>query len=82
MELKAITDKLIEFGKVNNLDAAVDDAGNVRLRKGASPGYEQATKIVLQSHMDIVCSKTNDSTHNFDTDPSQSSDRDTLAKNC
>lgn len=68
-ELALITQKLLDFGAAHGLDCAVDDAGNVRLRKAASAGYENATAIVLQSHMDVVCSKANDKEHNFFTDP-------------
>jgi len=67
--LEAITNKLVEFGKVHGLDAAVDPAGNVRLRKAATPGYENATKIVVQCHMDVVCSKAADKEHDFTRDP-------------
>ncbi|MDR3570663.1 MAG: beta-Ala-His dipeptidase, partial [Candidatus Pacebacteria bacterium] len=47
----------------------VDDAGNVRIRAPPSAGFEEATKIVLQSHMDVVCSKANDKEHDFFKDP-------------
>ena len=39
------------------------------LRKKASPGYENAEKIILQGHMDMVCEKTEDSNHDFTKDP-------------
>lgn len=65
----AITNKLLAFGAAHKLDAAVDPAGNVRLRKAASPGFESATKIVVQSHMDVVCSKAQDKVHDFTRDP-------------
>lgn len=65
----AITNKLLAFGAAHNLDAAVDPAGNVRLRKAASAGFEAATKIVVQSHMDVVCSKAQDKVHDFTKDP-------------
>lgn len=59
-ELALMTQKLLAFGAAHQLDCAVDAAGNIRLRKPATPGYEKATKIVLQSHIDVVCSKSND----------------------
>lgn len=65
----AITNKLLAFGAAHGLDAAVDTAGNVRLRKAPSKGYESATAIVVQSHMDVVCSKSQDKVHDFTRDP-------------
>ena len=46
-----------------------DEAGNLVIRVPATPGREAAPVIVLQGHMDMVCEKTPDSTHNFLTDP-------------
>jgi dipeptidase D len=68
-ELALITQKLLDFGAAHKLDCARDAAGNIRLRKPATKGYEQATKIVLQSHIDVVCSKSNDKIHDFTKDP-------------
>lgn len=60
--LKAFADK-------QALPVKVDAAGNVLISKAASPGYEQAKTIILQSHQDMVCEKNSDVEHNFDTDP-------------
>ena len=60
--LKAFADKLA-------LPVKVDAAGNVLISKAASPGYEKAKTIILQSHQDMVCEKNSDVEHNFDTDP-------------
>ena len=46
-----------------------DAAGNLVMRVPASPGYEMAPCVVLQGHMDMVCEKTPDSTHDFTSDP-------------
>ncbi len=51
------------------LSYEVDAAGNILVRKPATPGLESAVRVAVQSHIDMVCSKTADSTHNFDTDP-------------
>lgn len=64
-----ISDYLMEFGKKFNLECYRDEALNVVLRKTASKGYEEAPKIILQGHMDMVCEKEEDSHHNFDKDP-------------
>jgi len=59
---------LIEFGKRNNLETKRDEIGNVLIKKPATPGKENLKTVVLQSHMDMVCEKNNDTEHNFDTD--------------
>jgi len=66
--LKLMTDKLLAFGAAHGLDAAVDAAGNIRLRAAATKGFESATKICTQSHIDMVCSKANDKEHDFARD--------------
>ena len=35
-----------------------DKIGNVCLKKNGSPGFENATGVVIQCHMDMVCTKT------------------------
>jgi len=57
------------FAEKRNLEYAVDSTGNIIIKKPASPGREQDPGIILQGHMDMVCVKTPDSVHNFDTDP-------------
>ncbi len=49
--------------------AQTDPAGNLVIRVPASAGHENAPTLILQGHMDMVCEKTPDSTHNFATDP-------------
>lgn len=46
-----------------------DKAGNLCIRVPATAGHEAAPTIILQGHMDMVCEKTPDSGHDFDTDP-------------
>ncbi|HKJ85791.1 MAG TPA: aminoacyl-histidine dipeptidase [Spirochaetia bacterium] len=46
-----------------------DEIGNVLIRVPATTGLEDAPVIALQGHMDMVCEKTSESTHNFETDP-------------
>ena len=62
---------LQEFGKRHNLDTRTDAAGNVLICKPATPGYEDKPTVILQSHMDMVCEKNNDTAHDFDKDPIQ-----------
>ena len=60
---------LIEWAKKHNIEVKTDKAGNVLMKKPATPGYENRVPVVLQSHMDMVCEKNSDVPHNFDTDP-------------
>ena len=60
---------LKEFGKSHGLETKVDDTGNVLICKPATPGYENRAKVVLQSHMDMVCEKLVDVDIDFNNDP-------------
>ncbi|MGE0078788.1 MAG: aminoacyl-histidine dipeptidase [Bacteroidales bacterium] len=60
---------LQDFAKKHNLDVKTDEAGNVLISKPAHPGFENIQPVVLQSHMDMVCEKNSDVSHNFATDP-------------
>lgn len=62
---------LLKFAKEHKLESVVDTIGNVILRKKAAPGYENRPSVALQGHMDMVCVKTEESDHNFATDPIQ-----------
>lgn len=57
------------FAKQHGLDCKTDEAGNVLIAKGATPGMEDRATIVLQAHMDMVCEKTSDRIIDFSTDP-------------
>ena len=60
---------LLNFAKEHGLHAFREDvSGNIVIQKPASKGYEHLSGVILQGHMDMVCEKTPDSTHNFDTD--------------
>lgn len=60
---------LLEFGKKLNLATKKDKIGNVLISKPATPGKENLKTIVLQSHMDMVCEKNNETVHDFEKDP-------------
>ena len=60
---------LVDFAIRHNLEHKVDAAGNVVIYKPATPGYEAAPAVVLQSHSDMVCEKNADTAHDFMTDP-------------
>lgn len=65
----AIIKYLQDFAAKHSLTVKTDEAGNVLISKPAYPGYENLQSVVLQSHMDMVCEKNSDVTHNFNTDP-------------
>lgn len=60
---------LLDFAAREGLEARQDAAGNVLIRKPASPGKEQAPTLVLQAHMDMVCEKNSETVHDFGKDP-------------
>jgi dipeptidase D len=60
---------IIEQAKTRGLEWKTDSTGNVVIRVPATRGYEDRQPVVLQGHMDMVCEKNADTTHNFATDP-------------
>lgn len=59
---------LLEWAGNQGLEAEQDAAKNVFIRKPATPGYEHAPCIMLQAHMDMVCEKSPEIEHDFDSD--------------
>ncbi len=55
------------FGNSLNLETIEDEVGNVIIRKPATPGMEDRKAIVMQSHLDMVHQKNNDTEFDFDT---------------
>lgn len=64
-----ISEFLQEYGKGLGLETIADVAGNVLIKKPASPGYENRKTVILQGHMDMVCDKRKGVEHDFSTDP-------------
>lgn len=62
---------LKKFGADHHLETLVDEAGNVLIKKPATPGKENLKTVILQSHVDMVCEKNNDVEHDFLNDPIQ-----------
>ena len=54
------------FGNNLGLETEVDEVGNVIIRKPATPGMENKKAVVLQSHLDMVHQKNNDSSFDFE----------------
>ena len=55
------------FGNHLGLETFEDDVRNVIIRKPATPGMENRKGIVLQSHLDMVHQKNNDTVFDFAT---------------
>ncbi len=55
------------FGENLGLETFVDDVGNVIIKKPATAGMENKTAVVMQSHLDMVHQKNNDTVFDFDT---------------
>ncbi len=67
--LEKVQQFLLDWAKEHHVDAFLDPAGNIVMRKPATPGYENRKGVLLQAHMDMVPQKSPESTHNFETDP-------------
>ena len=65
----ALRDGLLAWALARGLAAEVDTAGNLIVRKPATPGWEKSPGVVLQAHLDMVCQKNADSEHDFSHDP-------------
>ena len=66
---KALSDYIVNFAKERGLWSHQDEVWNVIIKKPASQGYEGHPSVMMQGHIDMVCVKTAESKHNFDTDP-------------
>lgn len=66
-----MTEWLMETGKALGLPTKRDAIGNVLISKSATPGKENVTPVIFQSHMDMVCEKNADTDFDFDKDAIQ-----------
>ena len=69
--LEKVQQFLLDFAKNTGVEAFKDEAGNIVMRKPATPSMENRKTVILQAHMDMVPQKEKTSTHNFETDPIQ-----------
>ena len=67
--LEKIQQFLLDFAAQVGVEAFKDSAGNIVMRKPATPGMENHKGVILQAHMDMVPQKSKNSAHNFETDP-------------
>lgn len=59
---------ILDFASSHGIDAHADETGNVIMRKGATPGHEDAPTVILQGHMDMVC-ESDDKSFDFENRP-------------
>ena len=60
---------MIAWAQARRIAAVVDDAGNLILKKSASPGCEAMPGVILQGHLDMVCQADAGTQHDFERDP-------------
>lgn len=58
---------MVDFGKRLGLETHTDRVGNIIIKKPATPGMEDRPTVILQSHVDMVHQKNNDTVFDFDT---------------
>lgn len=66
---EALKRHLIAWADARGIAHIVDGAGNLILKKPASPGCESMPGVVLQGHLDMVCQANAGTVHDFDRDP-------------
>jgi dipeptidase D len=64
-----VRDYVEQFGKNLGLETLRDEAGNIVIRKPATPGMENHKGVILQGHLDMVPQKNSDKVHDFEKDP-------------
>lgn len=67
--LEKVQQFLLDFAKRVGVEAYIDSANNVVMKKAATLGMENRKTVILQAHMDMVPQKAPESNHNFETDP-------------
>ena len=63
---------LMKMGEELGLPTKRDEIGNVLISKPATPGKENVTPVIFQSHIDMVCEKNADVDFDFEKDAIQS----------
>lgn len=58
---------MMKFGQELGFNTIKDEVGNVIIKKPATAGMENRKTIVMQSHLDMVHQKNNDTDFDFDT---------------
>ena len=63
--LEKIQAYLLDWAKEAGVEAFQDLAGNIVMRKPATPGMENRKGVIMQAHMDMVPQKAPESNHDF-----------------
>lgn len=60
---------LVDWAERHNIPVRVDAVGNVAMTKPATQGHENAPRVILQGHQDMVAEKRGDIEFDFLNDP-------------
>ncbi len=63
-----LREHLVGWANVHGIESVVDKAGNLILKKPASPGCETSAGVILQGHLDMVCQANSGTAHDFERD--------------
>ena len=64
-----LREHLIKWAQARGISSVVDAAGNLILKKPASPGCEEQPGVIMQGHLDMVCQANAGTRHDFQHDP-------------
>ncbi len=65
---KEAAEYILQVAKRIGLQAETDEYGNVVIIKPGKGCRDEAPEVILQAHIDMVCEKNKDSTHDFEKD--------------
>lgn len=71
-----LVSKLEQWADARGLAHDRDAFGNLRIRKSATSGHEDAPGVILQGHLDMVAQTNADHPHDFTRDPIETEVRD------
>jgi len=66
---KAVSDYLVTFANQLGLEVIQEECMNIIINKPGTEGYENAASVILQGHLDIVCTKEEGLKFDFEKDP-------------
>lgn len=56
---------LEKFAQEHNIEYIKEECGNIIMKAPATKGFEDRQTIILQAHIDMVCEKNSDKTHDL-----------------
>ena len=59
---------MVDFGKQLGLETLTDSVGNIIIKKPATQGMESRETVIMQSHVDMVHQKNNDTVFDFENE--------------